>query len=516
MGTDSKDTGGARSAGNGASADHHPALRLELDAIVQKASDDLSAAYSQREFARILRASLPLIALVPFFYLLTQLAYWGAGGNPRLASAFFVALAAVALPLAFAWLGSREARRVAIARGRAMGAVDRQLELEGRLQAADDFVHRSLLTGFERAAIEDASTRTNAAKSVSLQHEPALVQWGRASVVWAMAGVVAILLSLWVGTFEIQERYRALLSEDTLVAAGGEMAETVIEESSQAPDMQELPEPKALESLNRKKQAAAAPERADASPDISESVKESAGKTGAGRSSGALSSSAGSESRSSPSAQGQSSEPGDREKKAKKRPKKKPSAMNEEPAPEEKPEDEESGATAGKGSSKGSNKNPTASDWKSRDQVTESDDQEIDDDEEAEDDEESQENRGGVQPSLRDRRPPVSRDLQIGFGNRPNPDANGRGGPSEQKKSRGVASLVLGVPIPDRIKGRPGPGPTKITQERIEPQAEEPGSIDATPRIARKRPTGPLGNLDLDPGLKALVRRYFLNRRATL
>ena len=110
----------------------------------------------------------------------------------------------------------------------------------------------------------------------------------------------------------------------------------------------------------------------------------------------------------------------------------------------------------------------------------------------------------------------MSRDLQIGFGNRPNPDANGRGGPSEQKKSRGVASLVLGVPIPDRIKGRPGPGPTKITQERIEPQAEEPGAIDAAPRMARKRPTGPLGNLDLDPGLKALVRRYFLNRRATL
>ena len=36
-----------------------------------------------------------------------------------------------------------------------------------------------------------------------------------------------------------------------------------------------------------------------------------------------------------------------------------------------------------------------------------------------------------------------------------------------------VASLVLGVPIPDRVKGRPGPGRTKITQERVEPEAEE-------------------------------------------
>ena len=52
--------------------------------------------------------------------------------------------------------------------------------------------------------------------------------------------------------------------------------------------------------------------------------------------------------------------------------------------------------------------------------------------------------------------------MQIGFGNRPSPDANGRGGPSQAKKSRGTASLILGVPIPDHIKGQPNPGKTKI------------------------------------------------------
>ncbi|MEZ5975101.1 MAG: hypothetical protein R3E96_09730 [Planctomycetota bacterium] len=76
----------------------------------------------------------------------------------------------------------------------------------------------------------------------------------------------------------------------------------------------------------------------------------------------------------------------------------------------------------------------------------------------------------------------MSRDLQIAFGNRPNPDANGRGGPSEQKKSRGVASLVLGVPIPDRVKGQPGKGPTKVTQERVQPQAESPETATAGAR----------------------------------
>ncbi|MEC8493875.1 MAG: hypothetical protein VXZ39_03060, partial [Planctomycetota bacterium] len=143
------------------------------------------------------------------------------------------------------------------------------------------------------------------------------------------------------------------------------------------------------------------------------------------------------------------------------------------------------------------------------------DDQEIEDDEETDDDEEEQENRGGVQPSLRDRRPPVSRDLQIGFGNRPNPDANGRGGPSEQKKSRGVASLVLGVPIPDRIKGRPGPGPTKITQERIEPEAEDAAAVTAGARAPRSGELERPGALRLDPSLRAMVRDYFLALRRT-
>lgn len=493
----------------------HMPIERDLDVIVEHASADIAAAYSKREFQRILRASLPLVALVPLFYLLTQLAYWNSGGHPRLAPALAVVLVAVGLPVLFAWIGSREARRRAVARSHAMGRVDEQLALEGRLQAADDFVHRPLLTGFEIAAIEDAAKRTEAARTVTLEHAPAQVVWGRASKVWAAAGVLGILVSLWVGTFEMRARLRAPQVDETLSAAAGDAAQPLVEEPTSAPIVPELPEPAALESLSRTRQGAAKPDRAEASPDISESVKESAGKTGAGRSSGALSSSAGSESRSAPSAQGQTSEPGDPDKKAKPSPKKKPKAEEEEPAPEETPEDEESGATAGKGSSKGSNKNPTASDWKSRDQVTESDDQEIEDDEEAEDDEESQENRGGVQPNLRDRRPPVSRDLQIGFGNRPNPDANGRGGPSEQKKSRGVASLVLGVPIPDRIKGRPGPGPTKITQERIEPQAEEAGSVAAAARGRRSSSTGPLGNLDLEPGLRALVRRYFLNRRAT-
>ena len=107
----------------------------------------------------------------------------------------------------------------------------------------------------------------------------------------------------------------------------------------------------------------------------------------------------------------------------------------------------------------------------------------------------------------------MSRDLRIGFGNRPNPDANGRGGPSAPKKSRGVASLVLGVPIPDRVKGQPNPGKTKITQERIEPREEEATSAEAGDRGMRAGPLGRLGPVEMTPWMRQLVRDYFRTRR---
>ena len=148
--------------------------------------------------------------------------------------------------------------------------------------------------------------------------------------------------------------------------------------------------------------------------------------------------------------------------------------------------------------------------WTSKDQVVSEDEEDLEQDEEVDDEFDDSDARGGLQPNLRDRRPPVNRDLGIGFGNAKNPDANGRGGPSEQKKSRGVAALVLGVPIPDHVKGKPNPGKTKITQERVEPKAEKAGRTDASERTARGSPVGHLSQPDLLPWMRDLVRDYFL------
>ena len=168
-----------------------------------------------------------------------------------------------------------------------------------------------------------------------------------------------------------------------------------------------------------------------------------------------------------------------------------------------------SGATAGKGTGSGSSKNPGSTDWQSKDQVSSDEEQPLGEDAEVVDEDEESEARGGLQPSLRDRRPAVNRDLQIGFGNQPNPDANGRGGPSEQKKSRGVASLVLGVPLPDHVKGQPNPGRTKITQERVEPRSDTSDVALASARKPREQPIGALAHHELEPWMRELVRSFF-------
>ena len=93
-------------------------------------------------------------------------------------------------------------------------------------------------------------------------------------------------------------------------------------------------------------------------------------------------------------------------------------------------------------------------------------------------------------------------------------DANGRGGPGERKKSRGVAGLVLGVPIPDHVKGQPNPGRVKVTQERVQPQGEDMPGAAAEDRGRRSSPAGHLSERTLDTSMREIVRDYFLKTRA--
>ena len=86
-----------------------------------------------------------------------------------------------------------------------------------------------------------------------------------------------------------------------------------------------------------------------------------------------------------------------------------------------------------------------------------------------------QESRGGVQPLLPDCNPPAGRELseKEGHGDQP---GDGRGGDTGAKKSRGAASALPAVPLPDVVSGRLGAG------------ADLTSSVSSSSGAAERRP----------------------------
>jgi hypothetical protein len=88
-----------------------------------------------------------------------------------------------------------------------------------------------------------------------------------------------------------------------------------------------------------------------------------------------------------------------------------------------------------------------------------------------------------------------------------------RGGKSGLKKSRGVASMILGVPIPDRIKGIPNKGRSKMVQEKTNPKQEGAEVVDAEQRLARNAELGEIETPEVSPWLQTIIKDYFLTIR---
>lgn len=479
-----------------------------------------ASAATEREAPR----ALPLVWLLPFSGLATGLLALLVGATPHLVSLPIMLALMAGAPLAFVGLRSALAYFTPPPRSAALGVVDQGLHLKGRARLADELTAKGDTLGpFEAAALEEARLPLWRATSQELALPRGGWSPGEETAPHFVAAALLFLAYAWLAASLVGAPQGGLGPVNSgAVAALDAPAEAPTASPKDAGAEPEAPNPPAAPKFAPKQASAkkpVQPKRGEKAAMLPDDMRASAGKTGKGKSSEAQSQSSASESRGAPS--GQSPAPPKESAKktqASKKPKKK--APADEPTREPKEESDAGGSTAGKGSAKGSNRNTTTSKWSSKDQVTTPDDQEIDEDEDTEDEDEEQKNRGGMQPNLRDRRPPTSRDLRIGFGNRPSPDANGRGGPSEGKKSRGTASLVLGVPIPDRVKGQPNAGPTRITQERIEPSAEDAEKDLAE---ARRERDAALGELErpaplrhprlLAPWQEKLIQAYIDKRR---
>ncbi|MFK7849685.1 MAG: hypothetical protein AB8D78_01805 [Akkermansiaceae bacterium] len=431
--------------------------------------------------------------------------------------------AAALCPLpALVYLGYHAVRiwKARPSRRESLAVYDEALGLKDRLQTADEFLSATERSNFMEAAIDDAKPALDQASGSQLEWT-----WGKPWIEWrlvvsmALLAVLLLVLGVFLPTFT-RSGPAAELSEDGQTASLGNPnppEETTPTTPEQPPINQSEPKPEKPEALVRKaNRGKPAPAQVNENPSsqLAGREKKSIGTSEGGQTSQAASSGRASQSKGMPGSQAPASNPEKQSAAKKKDPK---ATKDEESEPDPKKVEDQSGATAGRGSSGGSSKNPASSDWASKDRTESADNEEFEQEEEVDDEESESEARGGLQPNLRDRRPPVNRDLGIGFGTQPSPDANGRGGPSARKKSRGVAGLVLGVPIPDHVKGQANPGRVKVNQERVQPQGEEMPGAEAEDRGQRSSPAGHLSERTLDASMRHIVREYFLqNQNLTL
>ena len=486
-------------------------LRERLDELTRPAVD----AVRQRRLRRSRRDAWPkaieLLAVAPLVYLALVVVLRSFGVAFELPW-WVVVAASIAIPFVHLGMAGEAASEAPVGELSALAMVDDELGLQDRLSAAREYLDVEDRTPFMRAAIEDARAHVERLRSFELDtsvEDGERVGWRR--LAWPLVGVAAFFLA---GLIEVAPQVvdgpGAQGQQDERVTKRVDDEASKDEEASRRETKKARREPK----VDTQPRSDEAKQRGDAGLD-SKITKKSKGDVGRGKSSSAQSTSGRS------TGEGQSTDQAQPTKGGKKKPKKpkkqKPPKDSKAKKKSAMPKlDKDSVASSGQGRGRGSSKSPTASDWSSKDQSVAEDDEELEDEDDVDDEEEESDARGGVQPNLRQRKPPVNRDLTLGFGGGPPPPhANGRGGPGLPKKQRGVAQLVLGIPYPDQITGKPNPGRTKVTQERIEPQAQQADPVSAEARTPRAQPIGHLQKPRLLPWMQDLIRKFQATLRST-
>ena len=403
-------------------------------------------------------------------------------------------------------------------RATALSIVDTQCDLKDRLVSADEFLRApapkesaGLREAFAAAALIDTVPHLDTAKRHIIEPQPRVSKGSPWLLALPVVGALAAFWMLHLPRSESPSTDEVAVVQpqhDTPLDAAPRAEPKDVESSS--PSMPKRDQPTKSPAPKEREPAASEKQSVEdkKQPAGEEELRAMESEARAGASADALT-------RARPSSSlGNPSEHAEKAKRVPHKPKKnkvkaKPVAKVKKPPAKRPEKPEQAGATAGRGSSRGSKSNPIANPWSSKDQAPDEKSDDLEFDEDVDDEYSDSESRGGMQPNLRDRRPPVNRDLGIGFGNKPNPDANGRGGPGQRKKSRGTASLILGVPIPDHVKGLSGPGTTKVTHERTRPMPERVGPLDARAGTRRSAPTGFVWHPTLAPWSRALIRQFF-------
>ena len=386
---------------------------------------------------------------------------------------------------------------------------DRDLGLKDRLQAADQYLAKANRSDFEEAAVEDARGYARTALQRKLPpvviRPPDLIPPHR-----RLGALAAVLLAaaLWMGQYSASE---ASVSE-TMVA------EAIPGDLRENSDLtQVLPDPLRPRPISmaakRNTEVEVPRSEADSRPGEMETREFSTQRQSTDRSAAGSDAKRSNQARQAQSgASGQRSEQQEHDENESR--KKKESKKQEKKPPKESPDQpkEAAGLKGGKGDMSGGRM--AASDHASAQDKTQQPEPEGDSDEGDEEEDEEQKAGSASKPLISQRKAPVNRSLTPSAdGGEERDDLNGRGGPGGLKKTRGVAAMLLGVPLPDYLQGKVNPGRMKIQSEQG--RAEE---HQADPALARERPArdGTVGHTlhrEIPPLSRDVVRNYFLEKR---
>ncbi len=389
------------------------------------------------------------------------------------------------------------ARRIAVDPGAAALACDRANDNRDRLSAAMDLAGAEPVAsargeGLARAAIEDGLATLDRVDTANVGALPARepLAWRRALVAGALLLGWCWWLPAWIGN-----RSQAGFDDFGTVAQPAEAARTGRDATpggspgdlaaDRAVAQRQATPPAAQPEERREDTAPPREEPSPAQPAATGAAAAAGGKPGEGARSGAPKAAPSAAPGASQSGGGQGAAAASAAEPTPQQPQPvakaaKPQAKKPQPKTESQ-QDAKAAESAGapSGPSRGSgrmapvgNKRQDLTRGQEREDVPDIEDEPI------EDETEEQQQRGGVMPMRRQDQRPAARELSIsGDG----PPDQGRGGPTPPKKSRGTASLVLGLRLPDQVRGQPNPGTAKTSIEQIppRPQAADPGA--ATP-----------------------------------
>jgi hypothetical protein len=511
-------------------------LARKLDRLVARATRHLRGWSLRLGFYGVIEKGLLLLlagALLALFLNLlvfvTGFGAWTPGVVASLSISLLPSLLYMAGRLAWIYYAGPVERAVALS------LFDRQMGLKDRLTTADEFLGCDDRNGFAAAAIEDASSSANKALTALLDEVRA--PQGRirpGSLIYVPAALVVLLLALWIGAQpglnwrddgdggatriaaldnllareEPQNTSRKDDSEQGVIRP--QARDKKLAQEGQEKDDEALPESPQPHEEADAREASDHPSQSEA---VAGNAMRSQGRSAQARQSESQKSGDSTASKGSPSGEAPSSteqqENGQASDKQESRDSKvsDPGKMAEDS--EESDSEQATAAAAAPGSDDSSPSDDSPSGRRDpsvprRGGDEKSQDGESDDESGSRGQRESDGNKKSAQAGkeLTDSPPPPP--------SSEDQEASTAGGSKGQKKSRGVASMLLGVPLPDVVMGIRNSGPVQITQEETRPEEEAVSAVEAASRTARDRPMGHLEHPELSPWEQDLVEDYFL------